>query len=162
MIAVERLRELLEYDPATGDLIWRVSRGNGVRGAVAGRVRASDGYRDLGIERKYYMAHRIVWALCKGEMPDGILDHIDGDRLNNRIENLRLSDNSLNQANAKPRRNSSGLKGVTWQKSNKKWQASIKVRGKSIYLGSYDTPEEAHQKYIEAARAHFGEHARAA
>jgi hypothetical protein len=94
--------------------------------------------------------------------PDGIIDHIDGDPLNNRISNLRISNTSLNAANKKtPSTNTSGLKGVSFVKSTGKWGAYIKINGKSKSLGTkFSSPSDAHNAYVIAARQYFGDHAR--
>lgn len=91
------------------------------------------------------------------------VDHIDGSGLNNRRANLRLANNSLNQANSKLRNsNTSGYKGVTYHKQAQKWQAQIKVGGRNFYLGLFDTVELAHSAYCVAAKSHFGKYWRKA
>lgn len=84
------------------------------------------------------------------------IDHINGDKLNNQRDNLRSATNSQNRANSKSK-NKTGYKGVT--KKRNKWQAQINVDGQKIYLGTFDSPEEAHQAYIKAAERYFGEFA---
>ena len=153
--------EQLKYEPETGVFVWRVSRQGVSSGAVAGTQDPS-GYRKVMLNRRYYGSHRLAWLMTYGEWPSGLIDHIDGDPSNNRLANLRLSNASLNAANKKrTSKNKSGFKGVSLVKSTGKWFASIKVNGKSINLGHYDDPSVAHAVYMNAARLHFGEHARA-
>jgi hypothetical protein len=99
-----------------------------------------------------------------GEWPPERLevDHKDCDPSNNRWDNLRLATASQNQANKKvSRANTSGFKGVSWHKDDKRWRAQIRMGGKKVHLGSFDTPESAHRAYSEAAMKHYGEFARA-
>lgn len=151
----------LKYNPETGVIVWSIARQDIRAGAVAGTI-DTNGYRKIMLNRRYYGAHRIAWLLTYGAWPDGIIDHIDGDQSNNRLSNLRLSNTSLNAANKKrPSTNTSGFKGASLIKSTGKYGAYIKVNGKSMALGTkFLTPKEAHDAYINAARIHFGEHAR--
>lgn len=163
MITVERLREVLRYAPGAGEFRWRVSPSRGVMaGAVAGTT-CWRGYRHIKISGRLYLAHRLAWLWAHGEWPDGDIDHIDGDRANNRLSNLRIATRSQNLANTRRHRdNASGFKGVTWVPRVQKWMAQIRVGGRTKYLGYFATPEEAHAAYLEAARQAFGEFARAA
>ena len=162
-LTIERLKELLTYNPETGLFTWNVDRGGRAKkGSKAGALSHS-GYVYISIDRKTVLAHRIAWMMVHGEMPDKHVDHINGDRTDNRIANLRLAVRSQNNANAKLRKDSgSGFKGVTFSKQMQKWVGQIRVNGRLIYLGSYRTPEEAHAAYLMAAEVHFGEFARAA
>lgn len=102
----------------------------------------------------------IVWAIHYHEWPTLLVDHEDRNSLNDRIENLRLATYSQNRANAtRSLNNKSGCKGVSWYSRDGRWQTSIKVNGETIYLGLFDTPEEAHAAYCQAAIEHFGEYA---
>ena len=97
------------------------------------------------------------------EWPPFDLDHIDGDRTNNRMSNLRPTNDRLNCGNAKRyKNNTSGHKGVSWHITKKAWFANIRVHGKLVHLGKFNDPETAHEAYMTAARKHFGEFARAA
>lgn len=106
------------------------------------------------------MEHRLAWFLHYGEWPTCQVDHINGDRHDNRISNLRLASSSENQRNRKrPKNNTSGYKGVSWIEHYQMWQATIKFDGKNKYLGRFDTPEEASDAYNKAALRHHGEFA---
>lgn len=106
--------------------------------------------------------HRVVLERKLGySIPDGMqVDHIDGNGLNNTRDNLRLATNAQNMWNQRKRvNNKSGYKGVQWYKSRQNWRAVIRVNGKRIHLGYFDTPEEAHQAYCDAAKELHGEFA---
>lgn len=143
---IDRLHELYVYDPETGRLI---SRRTG--GFLAGRVIVRDGriacrqhlIRITPTVEKTMTAHRMVWAMVHNEWPSLEVDHIDGDPLNNRIENLRLADYAENSRNrAMPRSNTTGITGVVIHKKTGKWQAQSGIqRGnkiKMVYLGLFD------------------------
>lgn len=163
MLRSERVRELLDYDPDTGVFVWARDYSSRRKGAVAGHVSATNGAVEIRIDRRPYLAHRLAWLLIYGVWPKLFIDHANGDPSDNRIANLRQATVSQNAANKRrPATNSSGYKGVCWNKSSKKWQAGIKVNGRSFHLGLFATPEDAHEAYLTAAVHHFGEFARAA
>lgn len=151
-IAHERFRALLSYDEDSGSLRWLVSRGRVKRGDVAGRI-GNKGYVIVQVDGRGYHAHRVVWMLKNGEFPTIHLDHIDGDRANNRIENLRKVTNAQNQQNLKKARSHSrsGILGVSAHRE--KWRAQIVVDGKAKHLGRFSTKEEAGAAYLKAKRA---------
>lgn len=159
----DRLRELFGYDPDTGVMRWRVSTNSRVVvGQEAGCVNGG-GYIVVSVDGRLYRAHRLIWLYVYGRWPGTDIDHIDGDPQNNRLTNLREATVSQNQANARRRaNNTSGFKGVNFHKRGRKWQARIRVNGKSLYLGFFDSREAAHAAYVAAARELFGEFARAA
>jgi hypothetical protein len=161
VLTASRLRQRLSYDPDTGEFTWIIPpRGRSV-GAIAGRT-AKDDYSQIQVDGRRYQAHRLAWLYVHGTFPEKIMDHIDGDRSNNRINNLRPATNSQNGANERMKsQNTSGYKGVSWF-LNKWWKAQISYRGKVIYLGHFDCPKEAHAAYMAAARKYHGEFARAA
>lgn len=112
---------------------------------------------DAGKWKTQYM-HRFVMGLSTGQV--GMVDHINGDKTDNRKSNLRVCSNSENLRNrGAQRNNTSGFKGVTFHKAANKWTASITANGSNNYLGLFKTPEEAHSAYCEAARAMHGEFA---
>lgn len=153
----ERLKELLHYDPETGVFAWKVRPSNCVKvGDVAG-TKHPKGYWRVRVDNDYYLAHRLAWLYVNGMIPDGLeIDHRDGDKLNNRLANLRLATRSQNQQNfRKPFSTSkSGMLGASWHAHKRKWRAAIKVGNKHEHIGYFDTAEEAHAAYVEAKRKH--------
>ena len=112
---------------------------------------------------KVWLAHRIAWLIVTGEWPVDQIDHINGNRSDNRWCNLRAANNSQNHANVGLlSSNTSGLKGASWSKRYKKWVAQIGFNKMTIHLGRYDCPAAAHFAYLIAADKFFGEYARAA
>ena len=149
------LRSLLDYDPETGELFWAVSKPGRSKGARVGHKNKSGRYWQVMIDRKSYMAHRIIWKLVTGEDPPEQIDHIDQDPYNNSWENLRLATPAQNSAN---RRGWSKLpKGV--YPNGKGFKAELMVEGTKVYLGSFPTAEEAHRIYTESCAALIGEFA---
>lgn len=113
-------------------------------------------YRREGPKQLAILLHRVIAERAGCSMANQI-DHIDQDKVNCRRDNLRSATNSQNQANSKkPRHNTSGYKGVTWNKSRHKWQAQIRVHGKQITLGRYSDKLEAYAAYCDAQRRYFG------
>jgi hypothetical protein len=160
-LTVERLKELLSYDPETGEFHWRVDRGHNARqGQRAGTINAK-GYRVIEIDSKAHREHRLAWLYVTGKWPEHEIDHRDLDKLNNRFDNLRPATRSQNTCN-KPveTRSSTGVRGVT-RRENGKFRAIITVQRKRIHLGTFDTLPLAHMAYIEAAVEHHGPFARA-
>jgi hypothetical protein len=155
------LRELVDYDPATGIFVWRATRSRAKVGSVAGSF--NYGYRRIGINGQFYFAHRLAWLHVYGEWPSGELDHINLDKADNRLVNLRLANRSLNMANSpKSSRNTSGFKGVRRCKDCDRYAAEVRVHGRTIHLGLFRTAEEAHAAYVAGARKVFDDFARAA
>lgn len=159
LVSVEVLRTLLRVEPETGNLIWIGSRRHGHNGKVAGR-RSKSGYIGVGIANQRIYAHRIVFALTHGVWPVGLVDHVDGDRTNNRPTNLRDVSAQQNLQNTlRPARSgtSSGLRGVALIKSSGKWKAYIVVNRRMKTLGHFATKGEAHEAYLAAkAQLHPG------
>lgn len=141
---VEELRRLLSYDSGTGALTWvACPKFKGAPGGIAG-TGSKLGYLMVGIDRKYYGAHRIIWKMVTGEEPPAMIDHIDGDKANNRWANLRSADNGRNKQNTGMyRNNSSGVKGVCWDAAHKKWRAYISINGTQHKLGRFKNIEQA-------------------
>ena len=160
-LSAARLKELLDYNPETGAFTWRVTLGARAQAGTTLYGANSHGYKVLRLDRQLYRAHRLAWLHFYGVWPSKGIDHINGVRGDNRIANLREANQSENMANDRRRSNNkSGFKGVSWAKSEGKWQAHIMVRYKSMCLGKFDTPEAAHEAYRAAALRHFGEFAR--
>lgn len=148
-----RLLEVLNYEPSTGVFTWRLGRN---AGCVAGYTQ-SCGYLQIRIDGKAYYAHRLAWLAATGDLPKDRVDHIDGNRKNNRIENLRVVDQSTNLENQRQARadGSSGFLGVS--KKRGRWRAAIKVKGKTMHIGTFDSPSEAQAAYIDfKRRMHVG------
>jgi Demerecviridae HNH endonuclease len=148
---VVNFRAVLDYNPLTG-LFTRIS-GQGAGGSVT-----PQGYLRIRVNNKDYQAHRLAWWFAYGKLPASPLDHINGDKSDNRIANLRLATKQQNAANMKPRH--AGLKGAWWRKDRKKWCAHINRDYKTYHLGTFDTEAEAHAAYCAAAVEFFGEFAR--
>lgn len=151
----ERLKELLHYDPGTGDFTRLVRTSNSVKiGDIAGGLDA-DGYRYIRVEGKKYRAHRLAWLWMTGAWPIDQLDHRNGVRDDNRWDNLRESSQVENMQNiAMPNTNTSGFMGVCWSRKAGKWGATIRIAGRSKYLGLYATPDAAHAAYLAAKAEH--------
>lgn len=143
------LREKLHYDPQTGKFTWK-NHGKLYRYKEAGSVWNFNGstYKLVGFNFKTYRAHRLAWYYHYGIAPHGDIDHINGDSCDNRIENLRVVSPRQNSQNLKKHREGH-LLGTSLHKK-KYWKASIWIKGKAIYLGSYSTAEEAHKAYLTA------------
>jgi hypothetical protein len=161
MLTAERLRELLHYDPDTGVFTWLRVKGRRVRvGALSGKANGG-GYFQIGVDGRIYYAHRLAWLYVHGEWPVASIDHVNCDRCDNRLANLRPATKAQNAANARKRtNNSSGFKGAYWNARRNKWMASIEADGHQRHLGYFDNPTDAHKAYVAAAERHFGEFAR--
>lgn len=160
-LAASRLRELFEYRPETGEFVRLVTRSATARaGQKAGCLRP-EGYMTIMIDRVPYQSHRLAWLYVTGDWPPADLDHINGNRSDNRIANLRPASRSQNNANAKLRSdNKSGSKGVSWDAGRNRWHAQIRAHGKQHHLGRFHSKEEAQAAYATAAKRMFGEYAR--
>ena len=162
MSVEDLIRERLSYDPETGLVYWMCDVGVGKCKRRAGDIAGADhpdGYKHISVGGKLYLTHRIVWLLYHGEWPDGQIDHINGDRADNRLGNLRIATHGQNRANSRTQKTKTGFKGVTVNKYGK-IHAAIRSGGKSYHLGTYKTLEEAHTAYSDAARRFHGEFAR--
>lgn len=158
----ERLKQILHYDPQSGDWTRLVTRNNNAKMGVVAGSKKPTGYILIGVDGTIYRAHRLAWLYMTGRWPRNQIDHKDGNPSNNCWLNLREATNGQNKANSlKNSNNTSGLKGVSWNKFHKKWYAYIGLNGRKESLGYYQTKEEAHSAYLAAAKANFGEFARA-
>ncbi len=157
-----RLKELLHYDPETGHFTWVVAR-KGCRLSRSAGYTRHDGYVCIRVDRQLYLAHRLAWIYMTGEWPANDLDHIGGDPTDNRWCNLRAATRAQNNLNTKRRSdNASGYKGVFWSTQKQRWVARIHIDGKPKHLGSFKVAEDAYAAYCEAAKASYGQFARAA
>jgi HNH endonuclease len=156
MPSQERLRELLDYDPITGNLYRKNAK---CRCTPIGYIHSDRTHLECGIENKKFLLHRVVWTMLNGPIPDGLLiDHIDQNGFNNRIENLRLADKQINGRNAhRSKANTSGATGVVWYTRKSKWAARITIDYRAKHLGYFDSLEEAKTAY-ENAKAAAGFH----
>lgn len=154
-MTAEQARALFHYDPSTGFLYWKES-GKGRRAdRRAGCLPSKrDGYSRTTYAGEQYLAHRLIWLVVYGAWPADQVDHINGDRGDNRLANLRGATNTTNAQNLHRanKNNRTGLLGTSVDSLTGKYRASISAEGKTIYLGLYLTPEEAHSAYKQAKR----------
>ncbi|WP_454731480.1 MULTISPECIES: HNH endonuclease [Cupriavidus] len=150
---IDAIRRTLRYEPGTGRLI-RLKRCGAYRAGTVAGTRHCHGYVQVSFRGRFYLAHRLAWVLTYGEWPAMEIDHINGDKQDNRLANLRLVTRAMNQQNhrrARKDNHSCGLLGASNTKSGR-WQSKIQLNGKTIYLGTFDTAELAHQAYVDAKR----------
>ena len=142
LIAADAARAALSYDPATGEFRHAAGRRNA--GKKAGFAwGCGRGYRGVSVDGEGYFAHRIAWLISYGRWPEGDVDHINGDKSDNRLENLRDVPRWLNVHNGGVRRDSgSGVRGV-WRAANGRWRAYIRLHGKTKHLGYFGSLQEA-------------------
>lgn len=148
MLTYTRLKELLNYDPDTGVFIWIKPTSNRVKiNSVAGTF-DTYGYLVIRIDSILYKAHRLAWLYAFEEYPENQIDHINGIKSDNRLDNLRDATSSQNMFN-KPvnSANTTGYKGVNYRASMSKYRASIGYKGRVLHLGYFITAEEAHEAY---------------
>ena len=155
-LSPDEIRRLFDLNAETGEVRWTAASSQGRNtNKVAGST-AGNGYRAVKIGGTSYLMHRIVWALAYGEWPASPIDHIDGNRANNSVCNLRLVTPSQNMQNlaVTGRASASGLVGAIYvpgtSRRRERWESKIKVNGISKYLGSFKTPEEAQSAYLRA------------
>ena len=139
-----KLKELLQYEPNSGEFHWLIDRGGSAKaGRLAGRT-DHRGYRIITVYKKLYRAHRLAWLFVHGQFPNDCIDHIDRDTQNNAIANLRVCSAAENQQNVKIRvDNTSGTTGVYYNNQNKNWRAKIRKNGIVYGLGSFKSFDEA-------------------
>lgn len=159
MLNADQVCAVVRYDRETGAFHYLHSRGRVKAGARADRMN-DRGYLVVSIDGLEYRAHRLAWLLEHGAWPVDLVDHVNGNRSDNRIVNLRSADQSQNQMNRTVTRvNVVGLKGVTLFRG--KFRATIKRDGKQKYLGLFSSAEQAHAAYVAAAQSLHGDFARA-
>jgi len=152
MLTQERAKELLKYDPETGVFTWNAKR-QGVRSGDIAGCTLSIGYIYIKLDRVSHPSHRIAWLIYHGKFPDNQIDHINGIRNDNRIVNLRdvtRVENSKNQKRSS--NNSSGITGVSWDKSSNRWRAQITSFGVNINLGCFIDINEASEARANAEK----------
>lgn len=158
MLTQIRLKELFSYAPETGILTRILTINSKAKvGMTPGSI-SDDGYLKIIVDKKTYFAHRLVWLYVYGyftKYPEFQIDHIDRDKLNNKIKNLRKVDQSKNQhnrINAQKNNKSTGLLGSYFEKRTGKYQSIIRVNGRAIGIGRFNTAEEAHIAYVDAKK----------
>ena len=152
------IHQLFEYK--NGELYWKVRRGgSAVVGSLAGNT-DTHGYRQVKINGIRYLMHRIIFLMHHGYLPE-FIDHIDNNRLNNKIENLREANRSQNACNMKLcKTNTSGSKGVSWDRYRNKWMVRVGINGVDKYFGHYEDIELADLVASEARLKTHGAFAR--
>ena len=154
------VRTMLNYDPETGVFTWNCDVSNVKAGSRTGS-KTKKGYLLIRLNKKQYLAHRLAWFWMTGIWPAGLIDHKNTDKTDNRWGNLRQASNSDNLLNrGRNSNNSSGFKGVSFDKSAGKFAAYLTVKGQRKHLGYYETPEAAHAAYAGAIRDASPEFAR--
>tara|TARA_R110002126_G_scaffold287550_1_gene440438 strand:+ start:393 stop:920 length:528 start_codon:yes stop_codon:yes gene_type:complete len=163
-----RLKETIHYNPESGVFTWLTRPGdthgdksfNGRNaGKTAGSLNKSTGYWIITVDSENYLAHRSAWMYIHGEWPEDQLDHINHERLDNRLINLREVTHLVNHMNkSEYKNNTSGVTGVSWNKRDEKWQAHIKTEGKHKNVGTFKVFEDA-VLARQAAEVHHGFHA---
>lgn len=153
--SIERVRELFAYNPETGVITWAVRRFGVKCGSEAGTKHK--GYKRVKVDARLILAHRLAWAIHHGYWPAEEIDHINRDKSDNRISNLREASRSDNMVNRAYPKGASGVTGVAKHKLG--WQASIRINGKSVYLGIFKTIEEAASVRAEHAKREYGQFA---
>lgn len=155
-ITRDELHELFRFNPDTGVFTWKVSPGpksHVLIGDVAGSL-SGNGYWQIKIKGRVYKAHRLAWLYMNGSLPE-MIDHINGNRADNRMENLRVCDRFSNMWNMKKSvRNSSGVKGVSWNNQLSKWKAQITIKNNCLHLGYFENLELA-SLVVSEARCKF-------
>ena len=151
-VTLERIREVMDYNPNTGIFIRKVK--TGPRHNVGDRAdnNVDNGYLRIGLDGHKLLAHRVAWLYVYGTWPKGFIDHINGKRSDNRIANLRAADHRINAENrlGPNSESKSGYLGV--YKFRDHWRSRIVARGKIYNLGQFATPQEAYAAYVTAKR----------
>ena len=157
LITHDRLLELVTYDSDTGIFYFNSTRGGNHKGDVAGSLH-SLGYIFLMLDRVTYTAHRLAWFYCFEEWPEKFIDHIDRNKSNNKLDNLREASREENGLNTSIRKdNKTGYKGVSFNKSRNTYIARMTVKGIKMYLGAFKTAKEAAEVIENKSRELHGE-----
>lgn len=165
MVAItqQELKRLLWYHAESGVFRWRFARAAHIKPWDMAGSKDNHGYIKIMIRQRLFKAHRLAWLYAYGEMPSEQIDHINGVRTDNRIENLRLVSNKHNQENVGPRsNNSTGFRGVSFNQKSRRYEAYITNNRKKISLGMFESPEIAASVAAEKRAEMFTHAARAA
>jgi hypothetical protein len=167
---LDRLAEIIDYDPISGVMRWKRKEGDDWQSMIWNTKNPGksigfpdkDGYLQIKIKvlgkNRHLKLHRVAWLIFYGQWPSGCIDHIDHNKTNNAIANLRSVDRASNQRNLPLRRNSSsGYTGVSWHKGKKAWRARITVGGKELMLGYFDCAKAA-SAVVQVAKIENGYH----
>lgn len=160
LLTHDRLLDVLSYDAISGVFRWKLAMMGRIKaGQVAGTFNGN-GHRQIGLDGKIWMAHRLAWFYVHGVWPADEIDHRDLNKDNNAIVNLREATHieNCNNRRASPKTNKSGFKGVS--KLRGKWHAQIKHKRRCYHLGYFDDPNEAHAAYVAASKKYHGEFGR--
>lgn len=169
---IEKVKAMVDYNPLSGVFVWKPRAQSSFHGAnrsaswntrYAGKeagFMSSKGYRRITLGYTVIPAHRVAWAVYYGEWPTVEIDHINRNKFDNRIENLRLATSSQNKWNTPLRKdNKWGAKGVSWCKSKNKYRANAKLKDRHVSIGLFDTVFEAAEAYEKFVKTHFKEFA---
>lgn len=153
-LAVDRLKQVLSYDEATGIFRWKASPSSRVRAGDVAGGRKGRGYIVIRIDGIKHYAHRLAWMYAHGSLPIAEIDHINGDHGDNRLCNLRDVSSQVNKQNIRVSRQNSktGVLGVFPCKRTGKFIAAICVDGRQVWIGKFPTQEQAHEAYVTAKR----------
>jgi len=144
ILTQDQVKSLFHYDSDNGILKWRVNNGGKVLAGNLAGCKNHYGYIVINFKKKSYQAHRLAWLYVHGYLPLQQIDHINRDRSDNRLINLRLATHSLNNQNKEiQRNNTSGCKGLSYQKKNKKWVSHIGINNKKNRIGQYENIADA-------------------
>lgn len=156
ILTQQQLKELLDYNPNTGDFVNKIFRGlRAMPNEMAGNV-SSGGYIDITIYKRKYKAHRLAWLYVNGVWPTNNIDHINRIKTDNRICNLRdVTQDQNGQNKTIHKNNTSGHIGVVWHKRSNRWRARICLKGKDIYLGSFDEIQSAINARKQAEQQYY-------
>lgn len=162
MLTQERLLDVVHYCPDSGKFTWIMDRGGAWAGKEAGCLSSTSGYVVIRLDGVLYRAHRLAWLYVHGDLPASGIDHINRDRADNRISNLRPANQTQNLFNKVACRSSkTGVKGVSVCSQTGRYQVKITVDGRYKHIGRFDSLEEGAAAYAEAAKRYHGEFARA-
>ena len=159
MVTQDRIKELFLVDDDF-NLVWRKNQGHVKAGSLAGQVHSKNGYLYVGVDGKKHRAHRLIWVLYNGDCiaKTDIIDHIDGNKLNNNIGNLRLATRSQNMHNRSHQKNNKlGVKNVRWHKKSGTYQVRVNKNNRSYHIGYYKNLGDADEAAKKARKEIHGE-----